>query len=168
MIKFGIFFSVRTSLSCLRFFSMVIAAYVCTVACKQTVTHFSDSFRKYVLKMTFPKNCSKIMWVNQPQIGKSMTIMPHTAKFGINQFLLWKHCHIKFIALWWFKIISGALIMFPWRFERADKFIPFPPYHILAFMIFLNCDGTFHFGLPLLNQHGDPQFFCLFSNSMPI
>ena len=49
-------------------------------------------------------------------------------------------------------------------FERADKFIAFTPYHFVALTIFLNCNGSLHFGLPLLIQHGDPQFFRIFSN----
>ena len=59
--------------------------------------------------------------------------------------------------------------MFSRMFERADKFIAFTPYHFVAFTIFLICDGSLHFGLPLLNQHGDPQFFShFFSNDKPI
>ena len=58
--------------------------------------------------------------------------------------------------------------MFPKMFERADKFIAFTPYLFVAFMIFLNFDGSLHFGLPLFNQHGDPQFFRMFSNDIPI
>ena len=58
--------------------------------------------------------------------------------------------------------------MFPRMFERADIFIAFIPYHIVAFTNSLNYDGSLHFGLPLLNQHGDPQFFCIFSNDIPI
>ena len=53
-------------------------------------------------------------------------------------------------------------------FERADKFIAFTPYLFVAFTNFLNCDGSLHLGLPLLNQHGDPQFFRIFSNDIPI
>ena len=52
--------------------------------------------------------------------------------------------------------------MFARMFERADKFIAFIPYHNVAFTIFLNYDGSLHFGLPLFNQHGDPQFFLHF------
>ena len=52
--------------------------------------------------------------------------------------------------------------MFSRMIERADRFIAFTPYHIVAFTIFLNCDSSLHFGLPLLNQHGDPQFFSHF------
>ena len=88
--------------------------------------------------------------------------MPHTAIYGIDQFLPWTHCHMKFIALWWFKTIYSTLIMFARMFELADKFIAFIPYHNVAFTIFLNYDGSLHFGLPLLNQHGDPQFFFAF------
>ena len=69
---------------------------------------------------------------------------------------------MKFIALGLFKIISSALTIFPRMFECADKFIPFTPYLFVSFMIFLNFDGSLHFGLPLLNQHGDPQFFFAF------
>ena len=65
-------------------------------------------------------------------------------------------------------IISSTLIMFAPLFERADKFIAFTPYHFVAFTNFLNCDGSLHFGLPLLNQHGDHQFFSHFSNYIPI
>ena len=52
--------------------------------------------------------------------------------------------------------------MFSRMFERADKFIAFTPYLFVAFTIFLNFDGSLHLGLPLLNQHGDPQFFSHF------
>ena len=52
--------------------------------------------------------------------------------------------------------------MVAWMFERADKFIAFTPYHIVAFTTFLNYDGSLHFGLPLLIQHGDPQVFSHF------
>ena len=52
--------------------------------------------------------------------------------------------------------------MFPRMFERSDKFIAFTPYHFVAFTIFLICDGSLHFGLPLLSQHGDPKFFSQF------
>ena len=58
--------------------------------------------------------------------------------------------------------------MFSRMFERADKFIAFTPYLFVAFTIFLNFDGSLHFGLPLLNQHGDPQFFRIFANDIPI
>ena len=94
-----------------------------------------------------------------------MTIVPQTAKYGIGQFLPWKHWHMKFTALGLFKIISSALTMFPRMFECADKFIPFTPYLFVSFMMFLNFDGSLHFGLPLLNQHGDPQFFSHFFKS---
>ena len=52
--------------------------------------------------------------------------------------------------------------MFLRMFEPADTFIAFTPYHIVGFTVFLNCDGSLHFGLPLLNQHGEPQFFSHF------
>ena len=52
--------------------------------------------------------------------------------------------------------------MFPRMFECADKFIPFTRYLFVNFMIFLNFDDSLHFGLPLNNQHGDPQFFFAF------
>ena len=58
--------------------------------------------------------------------------------------------------------------MFARMFEHADKFIAFIPYHFVAFTIFLNCDASLRFGLPLLNQHGDPQFFRIFSNGISI
>ena len=50
--------------------------------------------------------------------------------------------------------------------ERADIFIAFTPYHIVPFTILLNYDGSLHFGQPLLNQHGDPQFFRITSNDI--
>ena len=77
-------------------------------------------------------------------------MMPHTAKYGIDQVLPWKHCHTKFIALWWFKTIYSTLKMFAKMFDRADKFIAFTQYHFVAFTIFLNCHGCVHFGLPVL------------------
>ena len=52
--------------------------------------------------------------------------------------------------------------MIPRMFERADKLIPFTSYLFVSFMIFLNFDGSLHFGLPLRNQRGDPQFFSHF------
>ena len=52
--------------------------------------------------------------------------------------------------------------MYPRMFERADKFISFTPYHFVALTIFLNCNGSLHFDLSLLNQHGDHQFFRIF------
>ena len=58
--------------------------------------------------------------------------------------------------------------MFPKMFECAEKFIPFTPYLFVSFMIFVNFYGSLHFGLPLCNQHGDPQFFRIFSNDIPI
>ena len=75
---------------------------------------------------------------------------------------------MKFTALGLFKIISCALTMFPRMFECVGKFIPYTPYFFASFMIFLNFDSSLHFGLPLLNQHGDPQFFRIFSNDIPI
>ena len=88
--------------------------------------------------------------------------MPQTAKYGIGQFSPWKHWHMKFTVLGLFKIISCALTIFPRMFECPDKFIPFTPYLFVSCMIFLNFDGSLHFGQPLLNQHGDPQFFFAF------
>ena len=61
-----------------------------------------------------------------------------------------------------------TLIMFARVFERCDKFLAFTLYQIVAFTNFLNWDGSLHFGLPLLNQHGDPHFFRIFSNDIPI
>ena len=69
---------------------------------------------------------------------------------------------MKFTALGLFQIISSALTMFPRKFECADKFIPFTPYLFVSFIVFLKFDGSLHFGLSLLNQHGDPQFFLHF------
>ena len=69
---------------------------------------------------------------------------------------------MKFTALGLFQIISSALTMFPRKFECADKFIPFTPYLFVSFIIFLKFDGSLHFGLLLLNQHGDPQLFLHF------
>ena len=43
-------------------------------------------------------------------------------------------------------------------FERADKFMAFTPYHIVAFTIFLNCDGGLHFGHSRTNMV-TPKFF---------
>ena len=57
---------------------------------------------------------------------------------------------------------TRASLRFPRMFECPDKFIPFTPYLFIYCMIFLNFDGSLHFGLPLLNQHGDPQFFSHF------
>ena len=51
--------------------------------------------------------------------------------------------------------------MFYRMFKRSDKFIALT-YHFVAFTIFLICDGSLHFGLPLLSQHGDPKFFSHF------
>ena len=47
-------------------------------------------------------------------------------------------------------------------FECPNKFIAFTPYLFVSVVIFLDFDGSLHFGLPLLNQHGDPQFFSHF------
>ena len=47
-------------------------------------------------------------------------------------------------------------------FECGDKFIAFTPYNFVPFTIFLNSDGSLHFGLQLLNQHGNPNFFAFF------
>ena len=88
--------------------------------------------------------------------------MPQTAKYGIGQFLPWKHWHMKFTGIGLFKFISSALTIFPRMFECPDKFIPFTPYLFVSCMIFLNFDGSLLFGLPLHNQHGDPQFFSHF------
>ena len=58
--------------------------------------------------------------------------------------------------------------MFSRTFERSDKFIAFTPYHFLAFTIFLICDGSLHFGLPLLlTNMVTPSFFRIFSNDKP-
>ena len=55
-----------------------------------------------------------------------------------------------------------TLITFSRMFERAEKIIASTPYHFVPLTIFLNWDGSLHFGLPLLIQHGDPQFFSHF------
>ena len=92
---------------------------------------------------------------------------PQTAKYGIDQFLPWKHWHMKFTALGLFKIIFSALTIFPRMFECADKFIPSTPYLFVSFMIFLNFDGSLHFGLPLLNNMVTPSFFRIFQMIYP-
>ena len=88
--------------------------------------------------------------------------MPHTAIYGIDQFLPWTHCQMKFLALWWFKTIYSTLIVFARMFERADKFMAFIQYHNVAFTIFSVMTAAYILVCHSLTNMVTPSFFRIF------